>query len=104
MTKRLKMWRGGALWLLVLSVQVWAQMPMTTAKAPSDKDLWKALQWRSIGPYRGGRSVAVAGVASQPNVYYFGATGGGVWKSTDGGANWLTVSDGFFGTGTVGPL
>lgn len=101
MTKRLL---SGVLWLVVMSLNGLAQTPTTTAKAPSDKDLWKALQWRSIGPYRGGRSVAVAGVASQPNVYYFGSTGGGVWKSTDGGANWLNVSDGFLGTGSVGAL
>src|ERR1051325_4710523 len=62
------------------------------------------LQWRSIGPFRGGRAVAVAGVTSQPMVYYFGATGGGVWKTTDGGGNWQPVSDGFFKTGSVGAI
>ncbi len=63
------------------------------------------LRWRNIGPYRGGRSVAVAGVTSQPNVYYFGGTGGGVFKTTDGGVNWEPVSDGQpFGTGTVGAI
>jgi photosystem II stability/assembly factor-like uncharacterized protein len=87
---------------LLLCVLPGALAAQTTAK--SEKDLWKALQWRSIGPYRGGRSVAVAGVASQPKTYYFGATGGGVWKTTDGGVNWANVSDGFFGTGTVGAL
>src|SRR5258706_1192315 len=69
-----------------------------------DPSLLKGLQWRSIGPYRGGRSTAVSGVTSQPNVFYFGATGGGVWKSTDNGANWLPVSDGFFKTGSVGAI
>ncbi len=73
--------------------------------APKEAELLKALQYRSIGPYRGGRSAAVAGVASQPNVYYYGATGGGVWKSTDGGINWESVSDGsVFGTGSVGAI
>ena len=72
---------------------------------PKEADLLKALQYRSIGPYRGGRSAAVAGVPSQPNVYYYGATGGGVWKSTDGGINWESVSDGsVFGTGSVGAI
>ena len=43
------------------------------------------MEWREIGPFRGGRSVAVAGHASEPNTYYFGATGGGIWKTEDGG-------------------
>jgi photosystem II stability/assembly factor-like uncharacterized protein len=75
------------------------------APAPKESDLLKALQWRSIGPYRGGRSDAVAGVASQPMVFYYGATGGGVWKTTDGGINWEPVTDGsVFGTGSVGAI
>ena len=73
--------------------------------APQKPDLLKALQYRSIGPYRGGRCAAVAGVASQPSVFYYGATGGGVWKTTDGGINWESVSDGsVFGTGSVGAI
>ncbi|MGH9932323.1 MAG: WD40/YVTN/BNR-like repeat-containing protein [Pyrinomonadaceae bacterium] len=77
----------------------------TTAPAANDADPFKALQWRSIGPFRGGRSTAVAGVASQPLVYYFGGTGGGVWKTTDGGINWEPITDGsIFGTGSVGAI
>ncbi|HWQ32660.1 MAG TPA: glycosyl hydrolase, partial [Blastocatellia bacterium] len=76
-----------------------------TASSAAAADPLKGLRWRSIGPYRGGRSVAVAGVPSQPMVYYFGGTGGGVFKTTDGGANWEPVSDGQpFGTGTVGAI
>jgi photosystem II stability/assembly factor-like uncharacterized protein len=67
-------------------------------------DLWKDLRFRLIGPFRGGRVVAVAGVASQSNVYYFGATGGGIWKTTDGGASWQPVSDGEIQTGSVGAI
>ncbi len=77
----------------------------STPQKPKEADLLKALQYRSIGPYRGGRCAAVAGVASQPSVFYYGATGGGVWKTTDGGINWESVSDGsVFGTGSVGAI
>ena len=69
-----------------------------------DRALLQGLEWRSIGPYRGGRSVAVAGVASQPSVYYFGGTGGGVWKTTNGGIHWKPVGDGPLGTGSVGAV
>src|SRR5690348_1018199 len=71
--------------------------------APADNQL-KGLAWRNVGPHRGGRVVAVAGVTSQPYVYYFGGTGGGVWKTTDGGMRWLNVSDGQLGTGSVGAV
>ncbi len=89
--------------LFVLSaISVYAQNPTTP---PSESDLLRAFQYRSIGPYRGGRSAAVAGVPSQPFVYYYGGTGGGVWKTTDGGINWEPISDGsVFGTGSVGAI
>ncbi|MDQ2745799.1 MAG: glycosyl hydrolase [Acidobacteriota bacterium] len=76
----------------------------TPFDAAAKGDPLKKLQYRQIGPFRGGRVGSVAGVASQPNVYYFGATGGGVWKTTDGGAAWENVSDGFFKTGSVGAI
>ena len=77
----------------------------TTTPAATDADPLKAMQWRLIGPFRGGRSDAVAGVASQPLVYYFGATGGGVWKTVDGGINWEPITDSsVFGTGSVGAI
>ncbi|MCC6705720.1 MAG: glycosyl hydrolase [Thermomicrobiales bacterium] len=62
------------------------------------------LKWRSIGPFRGGRVVAVHGVYDDPNTFYFGGVGGGVWKSTDAGQFWVNVSDGFFKTSAVGAL
>lgn len=74
-----------------------------TPPAVYDPAQYKAMQWREVGPYRGGRSAAVEGIASQPNVYYFGATGGGVWKTVDGGESWKPVSDGFFG-GSIGAV
>lgn len=90
------------IWLLLTAVSISGQTP--TASPPKEDPL-KALQWRSIGPFRGGRVTAVSGVVTQPNVYYFGATGGGVWKTTDGGINWEPISDGsVFGTGSVGAI
>jgi hypothetical protein len=67
-----------------------------------EESLFSALEWRSIGPYRGGRVTAVAGVPDQPYVHYMGATGGGVWKTVDGGMTWEPVSDDYFGR-PVGP-
>ena len=67
---------------------------------PTDLD---GLEWREIGPWRGGRSAAVAGIPQDRETFYFGATGGGVWKTTDGGARWTNVSDGFFG-GSIGAV
>jgi len=64
---------------------------------------YNSIQWRNIGPFRGGRSAAVTGVSNKANLYYFGATGGGVWKTTDAGNTWANISDGFFG-GSVGSI
>jgi photosystem II stability/assembly factor-like uncharacterized protein len=63
-----------------------------------------ALEWRCIGPHRGGRVVAVAGDPAAPAVFYFGACAGGVWKTLDGGTYWENVSDGFFKTAAVGAI
>ncbi len=65
---------------------------------------YQDLRWRSIGPTRGGRSTAAAGVRTQPNVFYMGATGGGVWKTENYGISWLPVSDGQIPTGSIGAL
>jgi photosystem II stability/assembly factor-like uncharacterized protein len=64
---------------------------------------YEALEYREIGPFRGGRSAAVVGVPNKPNLFYFGATGGGVWKTKDGGRTWENISDGFFG-GSIGAI
>ena len=64
---------------------------------------YNATKWRNIGPFRGGRSAAVTGVAGKANLFYFGSTGGGVWKTTDAGNTWENISDGFFG-GSVGAV
>ncbi len=61
-------------------------------------------RWRNIGPYRGGRSVAVAGHPTDPGTFYFGSTGGGVWKTTNAGITWKNVSDGYFTSASVGAI
>jgi photosystem II stability/assembly factor-like uncharacterized protein len=79
----------------------------TVNKSSIDIDKYEsefgALEYRLIGPFRGGRSAAVTGVPNKPNLYYFGATGGGVWKTQDGGNKWENISDGFFG-GSIGSV
>lgn len=88
----------------ILSSPAW-NAPQRSGKISCyDPSLYKEMKWRCIGPYRGGRVTAVAGIPSQPYTYYFGATGGGVWKTEDGGINWKPVSDGFFKTGSVGAI
>src|SRR2546423_7893846 len=69
-----------------------------------DPTLLHSLEWRLIGPFRGGRVVAVAGDPVHSLVFYFGSTGGGVWKTTDGGLIWENVSDGFFKRASVGAI
>ena len=76
---------------------------LPTAAAPYDTSVFAALRWREIGPFRGGRSVAVAGASKRPYEYYFGTTGGGVFKTSDGGITWAPVTDKYFG-GTIGAI
>ena len=65
--------------------------------------MYSSLKFREIGPFRGGRSCAVTGVDGNPNLFYFGSTGGGVWKTTDGGKTYKNISDGYFG-GSIGAV
>src|ERR1043166_7699023 len=58
-----------------------------------DEKLFRGMQWRLVGPFRGGRALAVEGVRGEPSTYYFGAVAGGVWKTNDGGANWMPLFD-----------
>ena len=75
-----------------------------TVSATIDPKLFGSLEWRSIGPHRGGCVVAAAGDPNDAMVFYFGASGGGVWKTDDGGTYWRNISDGFFNTAAVGAL
>ena len=92
--------RSAAIWalgFLVLVVGVGASDTI----APS---LLGALEWRLVGPFRGGRVTTVAGVPGDPQTYYMGATGGGVWKTENAGLSWRNISDDHFGVGTIGAI
>jgi photosystem II stability/assembly factor-like uncharacterized protein len=78
-------------------------LPNAALSQAYDSAAFAALRWREIGPFRGGRSVAVAGSAKRPYEYYFGTTGGGVFKTIDGGVTWAPVTDKYFG-GTIGAI
>ena len=78
--------------------------PAAPAPAAFDSSLFKAMQWRLIGPFRGGRAVTVAGVTNNTNVYYAGYTGGGLWKTDDAGHTWKNISDGFFKSSSMGAI
>ena len=75
----------------------------TTSNPTVPEILYEALEWRGIGPFRGGRSASVTGVPGKPNLYYSGATGGGIWRTNDAGNSWENISDGFFG-GSIGAV
>ena len=81
---------------------LWAQDTITSP--PTLAEQLAPLQFRNIGPTRGGRATAAAGITSDPSTYYMGSTGGGVWKTTDYGHNWKNVSDGYFKTPSIGAI
>ena len=67
------------------------------------ESLYNSVEWRLVGPFRGGRSGTATGVLGNPNLYYMGTAGGGVWKTTDAGNTWSCISDGYFG-GSIGAV
>src|SRR5215831_17986908 len=79
------------------------QTPAASAGA-IDAAVLKAFQWRSIGPARAGRSIASSGVKGQPKIAYSGQTGGGLWKTVDGGQSWTPVTDGQIHSSSVGAV
>lgn len=83
--------------------QLFAQVPRNAATDDLN-NVFKAVKWRSIGPFRGGRSNAGCGVVGDPMTYYMGTTGGGLWKTDDAGITWRNISDGYFKTGTIGAI
>jgi photosystem II stability/assembly factor-like uncharacterized protein len=90
--------------IVLLAVIVLASLAGGAAWAQLDPGMISTLEWRLIGPFRGGRATAVAGVVQDTSTFYMGATGGGVWKTEDGGVSWSNVSDGHFKTGSVGAI
>jgi photosystem II stability/assembly factor-like uncharacterized protein len=92
-----------ALLLLPITSDAQRRKNFNKAEVAYPEELYSSLKYRSIGPYRGGRSAAVTGVPGEPNLFYFGATGGGVWKTIDGGRTWENISDGYFG-GSIGAV
>ncbi|WNJ16021.1 VPS10 domain-containing protein [Pontibacter sp. G13] len=80
-----------------------SQTTQTANQKSYPEHLYEGIGWRNIGPFRGGRSCAVTGVPGKPLTFYFGSTGGGVWKTMDGGQTWSNISDGFFG-GSIGAI
>src|SRR3982750_2881148 len=72
--------------------------------ADDNSSVFGALKWRNIGPNRGGRSLTCAGSPGRPHEYYFGAVGGGLWKTTDGGLTWRPVTDGQVKSSSVGAV
>ncbi|MBK6797489.1 MAG: glycosyl hydrolase [Acidobacteria bacterium] len=86
-----------------LASQLFAQAPQSAA-VDDYNSVFKAVKWRSIGPFRGGRSNAGCGVVGDPSTYYMGTTGGGLWKTDDMGITWRNISDGYFKTGTIGAI
>lgn len=79
-------------------------LPISQATETVDAKLLEVMEWRMLGPYRGGRVTTVAGVPDNPQLYYMGATGGGVWKTENAGISWENISDGYFSVGTIGAI
>src|SRR3954467_9391107 len=107
--------------VVILSAAVRSQGPLSARSAPpghgsfaapllrmatrgTDTVITKALRWRSIGPDHAGRSIAISGVKGQPKVGYAGQTGGGLWKTTDGGQSWANITDGQIHSSSVGAV
>lgn len=101
--------RGYCHWLLFFLLLITGLLAVSdsaaTAQTESTVSSWfEKLRYRSIGPARGGRVTAVAGHRRQPHTFYMGTTGGGVWKTTDAGQNWVNISDGFLTTPSIGAI
>lgn len=90
--------------ILLLSLTTFLSFGQQNKNASTNTSLFESLQYRTVGPARGGRVTTVTGVAMEPGTFYLGASGGGVWKSTDYGTTWNNVSDGYFDTPSIGAI
>lgn len=90
--------------LLLLCFGIGQGAAQAAPKAADLNHYFEPAKWRSIGPFRGGRSNASSGVIGDPRTYYMGTTGGGLWKTEDMGLSWRNVSDGYFQTATIGAI
>ena len=87
-----------------IAIVLLASFAIHNSYAQSGDSTLKGMNWRNIGPNRGGRSLGVAGSSKNKLEYYFGAVGGGLWKTTDGGLNWKPVTDGQLTSSSVGAV
>jgi photosystem II stability/assembly factor-like uncharacterized protein len=92
------------LWMSLLFACAASNLPVASATDTVNPELYASLDWREIGPWRGGRVTAVTGVPGNDRLYYMGATGGGVWKTTNAGISWENISDEDFNVGTIGAI
>lgn len=90
--------------ILLTLLLPFAVVAQTQQAATTDSKYFAAMKWRNIGPQRGGRSLGATGSPGRPNEYYFGATGGGLWKTTDGGQEWFPVTDGKISSSSIGAV
>ena len=86
------------------ATQPGTRTPIFVNASPIDSAILRGYRWRNIGPDRGGRSIAASGVVGRPREGYFGAVGGGLWKTTDAGEHWMPVTDGKIGSASVGAV
>lgn len=102
MKKLIPILLGGC--LLIAPATAQKRNTKTEDTPKTDVAQFKGLKWRNIGPFRGGRANAIAGVPGNDNLYYVGYTGGGVAKTEDAGITWKNISDGFFNVGSIGEI
>jgi photosystem II stability/assembly factor-like uncharacterized protein len=95
---------GALMSLAAIGLMACAGLPGPVRAAEYDASQWSGLHYREVGPYRGGRVTAVTGVPSQPDTFYMGTVGGGVWKTTDAGHHWVNTTDGQIAVGSMGAV